>query len=351
MQSSLLDYLRCPVSGKRLTIEVIDYYEKQYSSKTIKEIKNAILFSEAGFFFPIINGIPRMQLESVLIFSDFFKKYLPDFEKRKKALIEKYGGIISERYKMNKPTRKSFGFEWGLLKSNETKIWHNNMSEFENELFTELDEPNSLHGLLAIDIGCGHGYSSHVMANAGAIVVGLDMSLSIEVAYKECKNENIHFVQADLQFPPVQHHLFDIVYSSGVIHHTNNTELSFGIIQELVKTGGKLTVWLYQPIPSLLHNTILFARTFTRHISVRLQFWLYFFTILPIYKFYLALKGKKMSWREIMIDLLDILSPFYRYEHQPQDVECWFVKHDYSDVKITNSNLFGFSIVGKKKGF
>lgn len=349
MQQALLNFLRCPVSGKKLDIKVIDCKLKQFETKSIEEINNAILFSDSGFFFPVVNGIPRMQLESVLIFSDFFQKHLPDYDDRKKKLLEKYGRIINACFKKNEATRKSFSFEWSLLTGSEPRIWHSNLSKFRDELFVELDETGTLNGRLAVDIGCGHGYSSHFMAEAGATVIGIDMSFSIEAAYEQLRNENVYFVQADLQFPPLMHRQFDIVYSSGVIHHTNSTELSFSIIQELVKPGGKLSVWLYHPIPSRIHNTILFARRITRHVSVRLQFWIYFFTLLPIYLLIARIKGKKMTWREIMIDLIDILTPYYRYEHEPQETECWYIKHNYKNVKVTDRNFFGFSVYGIKE--
>ena len=348
MQQALLNFLRCPVSGKTLELKIIDLHVKQYENQSIEEINNAILFSDSGFFFPVINGIPRMQLEGVLLFSDFFQKNLSDYEERKKKLLEKYGRIINDCFKRNEATRKSFSFEWSLLKGGEPKIWHSNLTQFRNELFIELDETGTLVGRLAVDIGCGHGYSSHFMAEAGATVIGIDMSFSIEAAYGQLRNENVHFIQADLQFPPLMHRQFDIVYSSGVIHHTNNTELSFGIIQELVKPDGKLCIWLYHPIKSTIHNTMLFARHLTEHVSVRIQFWIYFFTLLPTYLLVVRIKGKKMSWREIMIDLIDILTPYYRYEHEPQETECWYTKHGYGNVKVTSSNFFGFSVYGIK---
>src|SRR5665647_3189344 len=101
MQQTVLDYLRCPISGNSLEIRIIDYQVKQYESTSIEEINNAILFSDSGFFFPVINGIPRMQLESVLLFSDFFQKHMTDYDDRKKKLMVKYGRIINACFKKN----------------------------------------------------------------------------------------------------------------------------------------------------------------------------------------------------------------------------------------------------------
>jgi hypothetical protein len=149
-------------------------------------------------------------------------------------------------------------------------------------------------------------------------------------------------------FPPFQVEFFDLVYSSGVIHHTNNTELFFAIIQSLVKSKGRLYVWLYLPYKSSIHWLILLARKITKFIPARIQFWTYFFTLLPLYKLILMMKGKKMGWREIMIDLLDGLTPFFRFEHEPSEVEGWFAKFGFSNVEVTKTDLFGFSIGGIK---
>jgi hypothetical protein len=51
---------------------------------------------------------------------------------------------------------------------------------------------------------------------------------------------------------------------------------------------------------------------------------------------------------EELINLLDSFTPEYRYE-TPRDVATiWLIRRNYENVKITTSNLFGFSIAGTK---
>ncbi len=348
MQEKLLSYLRCPVSRQKLEMIVIDRIIKTYTDETIDEINSAILYSPNGFVFPVIKGIPRMQVESILCFDDFWLANFPDYKERKNKLLAEYADILNRCYKKNKATRQSFSFEWSILKRDGAeKVWHDDVTQLKNQVLKEIDEIN-LEGKRVVDIGCGHGLSSVSMANAGAKVIGIDLSYSIEEAYEQLLNSNVFFVQADLQFPPLENNDFDIVYSSGVIHHSNNTELSFNIIQNLVKKQGKVSIWLYHRTKSILYNLALAARKVTIHIPPRIQFWIYMFTLMPVYFIILNSKGKKLNWREVMIDLLDSFTPYHRFEHSPVEATCWYAKMGFGDIKITDQNFFGFSITGTK---
>lgn len=349
MQEKLLSYLRCPVSRQKLEIRIIDTKVKTYANVTIDEIYTAILYAPNGFVYPVIKGIPRMQVESILCFNEFWLANLPDFKEQKNKLNDEYGDILNHCYKKNKATRQSFSFEWSILKRDGSeKIWHDDVTQLKKQVLKEVDETN-LEGKLVADIGCGHGLSSAAMANAGAKVIGIDLSFSIEAAYEHLQDANVFFVQADLQFPPLENYSFDVVYSSGVIHHSNNTELSFNIIQNLVKQQGKVSVWLYHRAKSFLYNMALATRKVTIHIPSRVQFWIYFFTLMPAYFIILKVKGKKLSWREVMIDLLDSFTPYHRFQHSPVEAACWYTKMGYGNIKITDKNFFGFSITGVKE--
>jgi SAM-dependent methyltransferase len=107
------------------------------------------------------------------------------------------------------------------------------------------------------------------------------MFLYIENACVNNKNVNSHFIQGDLQNPPFQLEMFDIVYSTGVIHHTNNTELSFSCISPLVKPKGRLYVWLYKPEKDLRHRLIVKIRKVTNKLPIWLQYILYLTFLVP----------------------------------------------------------------------
>ena len=105
-----------------------------------------------------------------------------------------------------------------------------------------------------VDVGCGNGVLSAAIAELGAVSIAMDLSESVVRAHEQAKGSGVHFVQADLQVPPFPVQSFDVVYSWGVIHHTNNTELSFSCLHELANRGGLLFVWIYQHLDNRLEN-------------------------------------------------------------------------------------------------
>src|SRR5204863_29733 len=106
---------------------------------------------------------------------------------------------------------------------------------------------------------------------------------------------NAQFIQGDVQFPPVAFEHFDIVHCSGVLIHTNNTELSFSCIEPCVKKGGKLSVWLYHPRKNFIHNLFNFIRRFTSRLPARIQYILYAVTLFPVTFIVKRLKGNKIE--------------------------------------------------------
>jgi 2-polyprenyl-3-methyl-5-hydroxy-6-metoxy-1,4-benzoquinol methylase len=49
---------------------------------------------------------------------------------------------------------------------------------------------------------CGNGQLNQYIARCGAVVVGMDLSKSVERANANNKEENAFFLQADVQYPP-----------------------------------------------------------------------------------------------------------------------------------------------------
>src|SRR5260370_31004641 len=116
-----------------------------------------------------------------------------------------------------------------------------------------IDQPKECWSdLTVLDAGCGNGTLSAAAARAGAYVVGIDYSTSVERA-EQHKAEfaggnapRIQYVQGDVQHPPFAPGVFDVVYSDGVLHHTDDTKRSFDALSRVVKPGGRMFVWLYR---------------------------------------------------------------------------------------------------------
>ena len=350
MQEELLSFLRCPVTRTPLRLQIISTGRKWYNDKEEAIVSEAILWADADWFYPVIDGIPRMIVEACIDYHDFFQKHLPEFASLAAALQTKYGTLIRETIKKNKRTKQSFEQEWKLFNPDKDKTWNADNTAMLNRFLLETGETShSLDGKLIFDAGCGNGILNVLVAKKGATILGMDFSKSIEKAFERNTEKKALFIQGDVQFPPVAHFYFDIVHSSGVLIHTPDTELSFSRIDPCVKEGGKLSVWLYHPRKNFMHNLFNQTRKVTSRLPVKLQYYLYLFTLFPAGYVIKRLKGNRQNKREMMIDILDWFSPQYRWEHEHDEVAGWFKKRNYKEVNVTTDELFGFNMTGVKK--
>lgn len=135
----------------------------------------------------------------------------------------------------------SFSFEWKRWRR--TQFGKSSESTF---VASTGRQPAELAGKLALDAGCGAGRFMDVAARAGAEVVGVDLSLAVEVAQENLGHvPNCHFIQADLLHLPFRPETFDFIYSIGVLEHTPNTRESFLRVAGALKAGGEIAIWVY----------------------------------------------------------------------------------------------------------
>src|SRR5207249_12291906 len=57
--------------------------------------------------------------------------------------------------------------------------------------------------------------------------------------------DGVRFVETDLQRPGLRAGSFDVVYSTGVVHHTRNPRASFARLARLARPGGTIVIGLY----------------------------------------------------------------------------------------------------------
>jgi SAM-dependent methyltransferase len=106
---------------------------------------------------------------------------------------------------------------------------------------------STLRGKLILDVGCGFGRDLYVASEAGAEVVGVDLSGGVDVArLNNLHHPRCHLVQADFQQRPFREGLFDIVWSFGVLHHLPDPHAGFvGLIPFARSQGGEVRIWVY----------------------------------------------------------------------------------------------------------
>src|SRR3984957_12979791 len=103
-----------------------------------------------------------------------------------------------------------------------------------------------------LEIGCGTGQMSLYLARADRWVIGVDLtraSLRLGAAAARRYGLNrVQFVETDLHHPGLKAGAFDVVYASGVLHHTPEPRESFTRIVRLARPGGIIVIGLYNAL-------------------------------------------------------------------------------------------------------
>jgi len=100
-----------------------------------------------------------------------------------------------------------------------------------------------------VEIGCGTGQMSLYLARAHRVVIGADLtraSLRLAVdAARRFEVEQVQFIETDLHHPGLRAGAFDVVYCSGVLHHTPDPSAAFARIVRLARPGGMIALGVY----------------------------------------------------------------------------------------------------------
>src|SRR5713101_2655040 len=90
-----------------------------------------------------------------------------------------------------------------------------------------------------VEVGCGTGQMSLFLATADRLMIGADLTrASLELAEDARRRYGIEralFVETDLRSPGLRAGAFDVVYSSGVLHHTPDPRASFAAVARLLR--------------------------------------------------------------------------------------------------------------------
>lgn len=108
-------------------------------------------------------------------------------------------------------------------------------------------------GFNCLDAGCGFAWAEYLFNdNHNANRFAVDLSRSVEVAYQRTKElDNVFVAQADLTRLPFRDNFFDIIFSCGVIHHTESARDTFRCLCKHLKPGGIIGIFVYKKKPFL----------------------------------------------------------------------------------------------------
>lgn len=351
MRKRLLDFLVCPDCRTGFEMLVFD--------ADGDETDSGILYCANGHFFPVAGGIPRMLPSS---FRDHWPAIAgigpePLPEPLRSFVEHGDANAITRHYDTR--TRANFSNEWDNHDIG-GKTWSMELSGRVRWFFLEpIRIPAKyLNGKVMLDAGCGNGSQSVAYTEFGLEVIALDLSTGLEKGYAfrkifpKAKPENVHFVQADLQRPPLAADSFDIIHSAGVLHHTPNTENTFRALRPLLKADGTFYVWLYnfEKIVTPVVNSI---RAITTRIPAPVFARIADLTSIPFIGFCWTVdklgirKYETRDRREAALAVHDIFGAPYANYHDFEEISGWFESVGIDEVWPCNESRRGFGICGR----
>lgn len=100
-----------------------------------------------------------------------------------------------------------------------------------------------VQGKHVLDIACGEGYGSNLLALSARFVAGVDIDQStISHASQKYKKENLAFTLGSVEKIPFEANTFDIVVSFETLEHTAEHTSMLKEIKRVLKSGGLLFI-------------------------------------------------------------------------------------------------------------
>jgi SAM-dependent methyltransferase len=181
-----------------------------------------------------------------------------------------------------------------------------------------------------LEVGCGTGQMSLYLARADRLVIGADLTRrSLELAVAAAhrfKLDRVLFLETDLHRPGLRAGSFDVVYSSGVLHHTPNPRAAFRSIAQLARPGGMIVLGVYNAIARIPHRL---RRMIARWSNYRLMLFD------PVLRDRQNEPARREAW------LRDQYRHPEEHRHTLGEVQKWFAENDVEFVRAYPSALIG----------
>jgi SAM-dependent methyltransferase/uncharacterized protein YbaR (Trm112 family) len=365
MNKPLINVLICPPCNKPLELVSFENGETEHGRVVIdsrgQEVISGILKCDCGKLYPIIDGVPRFVGSGLDSFPEFVSKHHKELSGLGHTKPVQLPVPENDGENDYDNIRKSFSQEWGFFDYDSDKTWGWTLEERKQVVLGELRmSREELAGQLTLDAGCGNGTLSATLTDLGLEVVGIDLNDGLGIAYRNRTKyganakSRVQYIQANLVHPPLKQGIFDLVYSSGVIHHTPSSERAFETLARMTKRGGRLYIWVYgkRAFPVMLFHRG--GESLKRCLSLR-SLLRVCGLIAPFYKLTAAtlnllhiMRFRSRTTREVTLDLFDAFAPRFNHWHSEAEVRSWFEKHGFKNITLTSKVRQGLGMYGDK---
>lgn len=181
--------------------------------------------------------------------------------------------FVSGDSNLSQETVASFGEEWEHF----NRFEDDELRDIGGDYFSLLPTSVCNGKSLALDVGCGSGRWTRLIAPKLGWVEAVDPSSAVFVALQNCRDlNNVRVCQASVDNLPFHPGSFDLVFSLGVLHHVPDTAAAIRKCADMVKPGGLFLVYLYYSLDNrgAIYRSLFFAANAIRLVICRLPgFW------------------------------------------------------------------------------
>jgi len=173
-------------------------------------------------------------------------------------------------------TSEAFGFKWAKRETFESDAVRRRSRDWLIERYGEVEDASWWSDYdeppLVVDAGCGAALSALELFGARLSRIrylGVDVSDSVDVAARRFAERGYPaaFMQADITDPPLADASVDVIFSEGVLHHTDSTEGSLSRLARLLVPGGRFLFYVYRRKGPIREFTDDYIRDLIQHMT------------------------------------------------------------------------------------